>query len=92
MNRTTLISEMQKFHFGSKVFCSDGEDGTLAHVIFDPKTRKISYIGVKQGRLFRKTVHLPFENIVSATGDGVTLNVRLADLRSEEHTSELQSR
>src|SRR5260370_19064944 len=87
MNRTTLISEMQKFHFGSKVICSDGEDGILTHVIFDPKMRKISYIGVKQGRFFGKTVHLPFENVVSATGDGVTLNVRLADLaaaKSEE--------
>ncbi len=87
MNRTALISEMQKFHFGSKVICSDGEDGILTHVIFDPKMRKISYIGVKQGRFFGKTVHLPFENVVSATGDGVTLNVRLADLaaaKSEE--------
>jgi osmotically-inducible protein OsmY len=80
MNRTTSISEMQKFHFGSKVFCSDGEDGILAHVIFDPETRKITYIGVKQGRLFRKTVHLPFDKVVSATGEGVTLSVKLADL------------
>lgn len=87
MNRTTLISQMQKFHFGSKVFCSDGEDGILAQVIVDPETRKISYIGVKQGRLFGRTVHLQFEKVISASGDGVSLNVRLADLataKSEE--------
>src|SRR5260370_33554871 len=80
MNRTALISEMQKFHFGSKVICSDGEDGILTHVIFDPKMRKRSYIGVKKGRFFGKTVHLPFENVVSFMGDGVTLKLRLADV------------
>jgi osmotically-inducible protein OsmY len=80
MNRTTLISEMMKFHFGSKIFCSDGEGGVLVHVVFDPTTCRMTHIGVKQGRLFGKTVHLPFDNIVSATGDGVALRVKRADL------------
>src|SRR5712692_6234035 len=80
MNKTTLISEMQKFHFGSKIFCSDGEDGILVYVIFDPTTRRMTHIGVKQGRLFGKTVHLPFDSVVDATGDGVTLNVKRADV------------
>jgi osmotically-inducible protein OsmY len=30
--------------------------------------------------LFGKTVHLPFENVVNATGEGVTLNVKRADI------------
>ncbi len=80
MNRTTLISEMLKFHFGSKIFCSDGEDGVLAHVVFDPATLRMTHIGVKQGRLFGKTVHLSFDHVVSASGEGVTLRVKRADL------------
>lgn len=80
MQKTTLISEMLKFHFGNKIFCSDGEDGVLAYVIFDPATRRMTHIGVKQGRLFGKTVTLPFDSVVSATGDGVTLRVKRADV------------
>jgi len=54
MIKTTLISEMLKFHFGRKIFCADGEDGVLVHVIFDPATRRMTHIGVKQGRLLEK--------------------------------------
>src|SRR5216684_3436075 len=57
MIKTTLISEMLKFHFGRKIFCADGEDGVLVHVIFDPATRRMTHIGVKQGRLFGNAVH-----------------------------------
>ena len=80
MSKTTLISEMQKFHFGSKVFFADGEDGILLHVIFDPATRRLAHIGVKQGRIFGKTVHLPYDTVVNATGDGVTLRINRADV------------
>src|SRR6266487_5303948 len=80
MNRTTLISEMMKFHFGSKIFCSDGEYGVLVHVVFDPATCRMTHIGVNQGRLFGKAIHPPFDTVVSATGDGVTLHVKRADL------------
>ncbi len=80
MKKTTLISEMHKFHFGSKILGSDGEDGMLAYVVFDPATSCMTHIGVKQGRLFGKTVSLPFDNVVSATGEGVTMNVKRADL------------
>ena len=48
MNKTILISEMLKFHFGSKIFCSDGEGGVLVQVIFDPATRSMTHMGVKQ--------------------------------------------
>jgi len=80
MIKTTLISEMLKFHFGRKIFCADAEDGVLVHVIFDPATRRMTHIGVKQGRLFGKAVHLPFDSVVSASGDGVTLRVKRADV------------
>ena len=35
MSNIASISEMLKFHFGSKIICSDGEDGFLAQVVFD---------------------------------------------------------
>jgi osmotically-inducible protein OsmY len=83
MNKTTLISEMQKFHFGSKIFCSDGEDGVLVYVLFNPTTRRLTHLGVKQGRLFGKIVNTPYENVEDATGDGITLTIK----RSEMTTS-----
>ena len=80
MNKTMLISEMLKFHFGNKIFCSDGDGGVLAQVLFDPATRSMAYIGVKQGRLFGKNVYLPFDSLLSATGEGITLRVKRSDL------------
>ncbi len=80
MSKTTLISEMQKFHFGSKVFFADGEDGILLHIIFDPATRRLTHISVKQGRFFGKIVHLPYGTVENATGDGVTLSINRDDV------------
>ena len=80
MNKTILISEMLKFHFGSKIFCSDGEGGVLVQVIFDPATRSMTHMGVKQGRLFGKSVYLPFDSILAASGEGITLRVKRSDL------------
>lgn len=79
MSKTTSISEMQKFHFGSRIIFSDGEEGILLNVIFDPATRRLTHISVKQGRIFGKTVLLPYSTVVNATGDGVTLNINRAD-------------
>jgi osmotically-inducible protein OsmY len=80
MSKTTLISQMQKFHFGSKVFFADGEDGILLQVIFDPATRRLTHISVKQGRFFGKIVHLPYGTVENATGDGVTLSINRDDV------------
>ena len=80
MSKTTLISEMQKFHFGSKVIFADGEDGILLNVIFDPATRRLTHISVKQGRFFGKIVHLPYGTVENATGDGVTLSINRDDV------------
>ena len=80
MNKATLISEMQKFHLGSKVFYSDGEEGILVHTVFDPSARRLTFVGVKQGRLFGKTVNLPFSTVVKASGDGITLNVKRGEI------------
>lgn len=75
MEKTTSIAEMQKFIFGSRVFCSDGEDGILTHVGFDPATRRLTHVGVKQGRFFGKTVYLPFNTVTKASGNGVELSL-----------------
>jgi len=80
MNKTIHISEMMKFHFGSKIFCSDGDGGILVQVIFDSATRSMTHIGVKQGRLFGKSVYLPFDSVLAATGEGITLRVKRSDL------------
>jgi osmotically-inducible protein OsmY len=82
MAKTTLISEMLKFHFGSEIVCTDGEDGDLVYVVFDPTTRKLTAIGVKQGRIFGKTAHLPFDTVENASSDSVRVRVTLADVAS----------
>lgn len=82
MKQMISISAMLKFHFGSRLLCTDGEEGVLTSVGFDPTTQHMTYIGVRQGRLFGKTGYLPFQTIINATGDGVTLNVSCADLAS----------
>lgn len=80
MNKTMLISEMLNFHFGNKIFCSDGDGGVLAQVLFDPVTNSMAYIGVKQGRLFGKNVYLSFDSVLSATAEGITLRVTRSDV------------
>src|SRR5260370_40618654 len=86
MSKAALISEMQKFRFGSKVVCSDGEYGTLAQVVFDSSTRCMTHISVKQGRLFGKTVLLPFDTITSAGSDGIALRIASSDIEAASHT------
>jgi osmotically-inducible protein OsmY len=85
MDKTTPISEMLKFHFGSKVFCSDGEAGSLTHVGFDRASRCMAHIGVKVGRFFGKTVYLPFSTVLDSTSEAVTLNITSADLAQSSH-------
>lgn len=76
MEKSTLISEMEKFRFGSKIFCSDGESGVLTHLGFDASTRSLLSVGVKYGRLFgSKTFYVPFSAVTDATSVGVTLNI-----------------
>jgi osmotically-inducible protein OsmY len=84
MNKTMLISEMLKFHFGSKIFCSDGEGGVLTQVIFDPTKLNMTHLQVKQGRLFGKSVFLPFDCVISANEAGITLSVKRSDVAAAQ--------
>ncbi len=76
------ISEMQKFRFGCKVYCSDGEQGVLDHVCFAASTRRLSHIGVRSGLFFGMTMYLPFAAVVSASGERIVLNITRAELLS----------
>lgn len=86
MEKTTLISEMQKFHFGSKIVCTDGEDGALTQVGFERESRRMNLIGVRLGRFFGRTVFLPFSAITRASGEGIILNVTRAELAAADST------
>ena len=84
MNKTLPIPEMLQFHFGGKIFCSDGDSGVLAQIICDPATLKVTHINVKQGRLFGKNVFLPFDSVISAGEEGITLSVKRADIAAAQ--------
>jgi osmotically-inducible protein OsmY len=84
MSKATRISEMAKFHFGNTIFCVDGEDGILANMIFDVAARHVTHIGVKRGRFFGKIGYLPFESMISATGEGVTVRAKRAEPAAAE--------
>ena len=85
MSKATRISEMAKFHFGNTIFCSDGEGGTLENVTFEAGARRMTHIGAKQGRFFSKMGYLPFESVIRATGEGVTVRAGRAELAATSH-------
>ncbi len=87
MRKLTSISEMQKLHFGSKIICDDGDDGFLTQVILDPAAHGITYIGVKQRRLFGNTVYLPYDTVINATGSGITIRPKLAEVATASSSS-----
>ncbi len=80
MKTSTRISQMRKFHFSRKIVCLDGEARSLVHVVFDAMARRLTHLGVKQGHLFGKTVDLPYDTVVEATGEGVMLGIMRAEL------------
>lgn len=80
MGNTARISALMTFHFGTPVVCSDGQGGTLAAVLFATSPRRLTHIVVKCGRLFHKTVCLPFASVAIASDDGVRLTCSLAHL------------
>ncbi len=82
MGKRALISEMQKFHFGNKIFCTDGQFGTLTRVLFDAPSWRLTQLAVKQSHLFGKTYYQPFIAVTRATGEGVWLNITVAELET----------
>jgi osmotically-inducible protein OsmY len=88
MDKTALISEMHKFRFGSKVICSDGEDGYLSHVGVDASTQCVITIGIKLGRFFGKTVFVPISTVLEASGQGIILSITRAELVDSQTRAE----
>ncbi|HTI13799.1 MAG TPA: BON domain-containing protein [Dictyobacter sp.] len=88
MEKQTRISEMEKYHFGSKVICSDGDEGVLTQISFATGTRTLSGISVRLGRFFGRTVYLPISAVVDASSDGVMLNITGEQLAASSASSE----
>lgn len=82
MEHSFSISETHKFRPGTKVFCSDGEEGplTLASIVFDASQRCVFAIGIRTGWLFSKTVYIPFSDVIAATSQEVTLSITCEQL------------
>ncbi len=84
MEKSTPISEMEKFRFGSKIFCTNGEDGVLTHVSLDANMRRVTGIGVRYGRIFGKTVYVPFSAVTEATSMGIRLNISYEEMEASK--------
>lgn len=88
MDKTALISELYKFRFGSKIICSDGEEGYLSHVGVDVSTPRVVTLDVKLGRFFGKTVSIPLSLVSEASGQGVILSITRAELAASQTQAE----
>jgi osmotically-inducible protein OsmY len=80
MQNVTPISVMQKFQFGQKILCSDGHEGTLTQVVFDPASHRMTTLGIGLGYMFKRNVYVPFETVVTVTEDGIALRITRATL------------
>lgn len=74
------ISAMQHFHFGQRVRCSDGEAGLLTQLVFDSASHRLTALGIMLGRVFGRSVSVPFATVVPATGESITLRLSRAEL------------
>jgi len=80
MGNTSSISETLKFHFGNKIVCTNGQDGTLSHVLFDASARRLTSLAIRQRHFLGKTIYVPFEKVVKANRNGIWLNASLDEL------------
>jgi uncharacterized protein YrrD len=75
---------------GATVMSSDGKDvGRIDRVVFDPKSKEISHIVIRQGFLFTEDKVVPVELVASATEENVYLrqsSEQLKDLPLFEET------
>ncbi len=84
---------MARFKIGADVYCADGRCGTLAKVVIDPHTRRITHLIVEKGHLQKKDRVIPISAVQTVEEDGrVLLNVKSDELtqfpeyREEEFT------
>ena len=86
MDNNTSLSEMLKIFFGGKLFCTDGEGGTLSQLLFDASGRRFTHLVVKQGRLFGKIVFIPIAKVTRANEDGIWLSITTAEIAGSSTT------
>ena len=70
MHDVASISALHHFRFGQSIHCSDGEAGLLTQLVFDSASRRVISLGVLLGRVFGRSVSVPFATVVPATGEG----------------------
>jgi osmotically-inducible protein OsmY len=75
MEKPMTMSGMRKFRLGTKIVCSDGEEGSLSSIGFDGSHWRLRAIGIHIGRLFGKTVYVPFARVIKATSSSITLDI-----------------
>jgi osmotically-inducible protein OsmY len=80
MQDVAPIAAMQQIHFGQRIRCSDGEAGLLTQVVFDAGSHRMTDLGVRQGRLFGRSVYVSFATVISAAGESIMLSISRADL------------
>lgn len=88
MRNNAPISAMWHYHFGGKIFCTDGQIGTLTHVLCDANEKYMTGLVLKQGRLFGKTWICPFTLIQGASGDGIRLSCTQTELAGADSVEE----
>lgn len=80
MSNNALISEMLQFHFGQKIFCLNGQNGTLTQLVFDAAAKRLTSLTIKPGNIFSKAVSVPVARVEKASVDGLWLNMTIAEL------------
>ena len=69
----TIAAEVIKFRFGTVVVASDGEAGTVSHVVVQPGTQAFMAVGVKLPGGTTATVSL--DRVIDATSEAVHVTV-----------------
>ena len=81
----TTFAQVSKFRFGGPVQTSEGEMGTLGHVLVDPAAYTLSHIAVKLRYgpfAFGREFYVPFAQVGEATADLITLKINRETLES----------
>ena len=81
MKTSTRISEMRKFHFGRKIVCSDGDAGSLAHLVFDTPSNTTSLVSSRTEGLNLVGLDQPQDEILKEPEQHLSMHVRQGTTR-----------
>ena len=77
-------------NIGAAVHCRDGRAGTLAKVVVDPQSKRVTNLIVEKGHLQKKDRVLPVETIELATAEAISLNIRCSELKNYPEYREVE--